>query len=66
VLRGLGGGGSGVTGDLKHPVSKADRKRDIDARVARVLAADRDIRAHLREAMISGHCCLDDETGLPR
>jgi hypothetical protein len=54
-----------VTGDKDH-ISEVSRKRDMDARVARMLAAGRYIGAPLREEMTSGHRCLDDETGLPQ
>jgi hypothetical protein len=38
---------------------------DIEAKVVRMLAAGRAIRAHLREPITSDHSCLYDENGLP-
>jgi len=48
-------------------VPATERERDIEAKVARMLAAGREIRAHMREPITSDHSCLyDEETGLPR
>jgi hypothetical protein len=67
MLRGLGGGGSGVTTDQQPLVRESGPEQDIELKVARMLAAGREIRAHLREPITSDHSCLhDEETGLPR
>lgn len=42
------------------------RERDIKAKVSRMLAAGREIRAHLRQPITSDHGCLYDESGFPR
>ena len=76
MLRGLGGGGSGVTSSLLpgmagehvhlNPEPTAHgTDRNIDAKAGRMLAAGKEIRAHLREPITSGHSCLYDPNGLP-
>jgi hypothetical protein len=53
--------------DHRQPVREVEAAQDIDAKVARMLAAGREIRAHLREPITSDHSRLyEEETGLPR
>jgi antitoxin VapB len=55
-----------VTRVLREAVEQERRKRDVDAEVARMLAAGAEIRAHMREPVSSDHDFLyDPETGLP-
>ncbi len=55
-----------VTRALQAELDRQRRERDIDAKVARMLAAGKEIRAHLREPVTSDHSCLYDENGFPR
>ena len=55
-----------VTRALRSELERERRQRDVEAKVARMLAAGREIRAHLREEITSEHSCLYDENGLPR
>jgi len=55
-----------VTRALRSELERERRERDIDAKVARMLAAGREIRAHLREPITSDHSSLYDENGFPR
>jgi hypothetical protein len=50
--------------DTERPITSSS-ERDIEAKIARMLAAGRTIRAHLREPITSDHSCLYDENGLP-
>nr|WP_294531160.1 type II toxin-antitoxin system VapB family antitoxin [uncultured Rhodopila sp.] len=54
-----------VTRALRAELAKERRERDIEAKVARMLAAGKEIRAHLREPITSDHSCLYDENGFP-
>jgi hypothetical protein len=42
------------------------REREINEKVARMMAAGKQIRAHLHEPITSDHGCLFDENGFPR
>ena len=55
-----------VTRALRSELERERRERDIEAKVARMLAAGREIRSHLREEITSDHSCLYDENGFPR
>jgi antitoxin VapB len=55
-----------VTRALRRELDRERRERDIEAKVARMLAAGNEIRAHLREPITSDHSCLYDEDGFPR
>jgi len=54
-----------VTKALQAELDREQRARDIDAKVERMLALGRDIRAHLRVSITSDHSCLYDENGFP-
>jgi len=55
-----------VTRALQEAVEQERRKRDIDGKVERMLAAGREIRAHMHEPITSDHDFLyDPETGMP-
>lgn len=49
--------------DMGHVANGSDR--DFDAKVERMPAAGKEIRAHLREPITSDHSCLYDPNGLP-
>ncbi len=49
--------------NLGHAANGSDH--DIEAKVERMLAAGKEIRAHLREPITSGHSCLYDLNGFP-
>lgn len=55
-----------VTRALRSGLDRARRERDIEAKVARMLAAGKEIRAHMREPITSYHSCLYDEYGFPQ
>jgi antitoxin VapB len=55
-----------VTRALRSELDRERRERDIDAKVARMLAAGEEIRAQMREPITSDHSCLYDENGFPR
>jgi antitoxin VapB len=55
-----------VTRALRSELDRERRERDIDAKVARMLAAGKEIRAHMREPITSDQSCLYDENGFPR
>jgi len=55
-----------VTRALRSELDRERRERDIDAKVARMLAAGKEIRAHLHEPITSDHSCLYDDNGFPR
>jgi hypothetical protein len=53
--------------DRQPVVPQTEPERDIEAKVARMLAAGREIRTRLREPISFDHICpYDEETGLPR
>jgi hypothetical protein len=51
--------------DVQRLRTHEARECDIKAKVARMLAAGREIHAHLREPITSDHGCLYDERGFP-
>jgi len=55
-----------VTRALRTELERERRERDIEAKVARMLAAGREIRAHLHAEITSDRSCLYDENGFPR
>jgi antitoxin VapB len=55
-----------VTRALRSELDRERRERDIEAKVTRMLAAGKEIRAHPREPITSDHSCLYDEDGFPR
>ncbi|WP_428486103.1 type II toxin-antitoxin system VapB family antitoxin [Rhodopila sp.] len=55
-----------VSRALRTELDSERRARDIDTKVARMLAAGQEIRSHLREAITSDHSCLYDDLGFPR
>ena len=56
-----------VTRALRAALAQERSKRDIDEKVARMLAAGVEIRAHMREPVSSDHDFLYDAvTGLPK
>jgi antitoxin VapB len=54
-----------VTKALQAELDREEREHGIEARVEEILAAGREIRAHLREPITSDHSCLYDENGFP-
>jgi antitoxin VapB len=55
-----------VSRALRSELDRERRGRDIDAKVARMLVAGKEIRAQMREPITSDHRCLYDENGFPR
>ncbi len=55
-----------VTRALRNALDREQRERDIEAKVSRMLAAGKEIRAHVRGPVTSDHSCLYDENGFPR
>lgn len=55
-----------VTRALRAALDHERRQRDIEVKVARMLAVGEEIRAHLHEPISSDHDCLYDQNGLPR
>lgn len=47
-----------VTRALRSELDRERRERDIDAKVARMLAAGKEIRAQMREPITSDQSCL--------
>jgi antitoxin VapB len=54
-----------VTAAIRERLDREQRKRDVEAKVARMLAAGREIRAHMKEPVSSDHSFLYGEDGLP-
>lgn len=54
-----------VTEALRERLEREQRKQDIDETVARMLAAGREIRAHMKEPVSSDHSDLYGADGLP-
>ena len=55
-----------VTAALRERLDRERKSRDIDAKVDRMMAMAREIRAHMREPVSSDHSWLYDENGLPK
>ncbi len=54
-----------VTEALRERLERQRKARDIEAKVERMMAAAREIRAHMREPVSSDHSFLYDDDGLP-
>jgi antitoxin VapB len=56
-----------VTKALQAELERQERQHDVQARVDRVMAIAKEIRAHMREPASSDtNWMYDDETGLPK
>lgn len=55
-----------VTKALQAELERQERQRDIQARVDRVMAIAKEIRAHMREPVSSDTSWMYDEDGLPK
>jgi antitoxin VapB len=55
-----------VTKALKAELDREERQRDLTARVDRVMAIAKEIRAHMREPVSSDTSWMYDEDGLPK
>ncbi len=55
-----------VTRASRAKLEPERRERDIAAKVTRMLAAGKAIRAYLKEPITSDHSCLYDGNGFPR
>ena len=55
-----------VTKALQAELERAERQRDVEAEVDRVMALAREIRAHMREPVSSDTSWMYDENGLPK
>ena len=55
-----------VTRALRAELERHERQRDIVAKVERMLAMGREIRAHMREPVSSDTSWMYDENGLPK
>ena len=55
-----------VTRLLEAELERQERQRDIQARVDRVMAMAKEIRAHMREPVNSDTNWMYDENGLPK
>ncbi len=55
-----------VTKALRAELERQERQRDIQARVDRVMAIAKEIRAHMREPVSSDTGWMYDEDGLPK
>jgi antitoxin VapB len=55
-----------VTKALQAELERAERQRDVEAEVDRIMALAREIRAHMREPVSSDTSWMYDENGLPK
>lgn len=55
-----------VTEALRERLERERKARDVEDRVARVMAIARDIRARLPASVTSDHSWLYDEDGMPK
>jgi len=55
-----------VTKALQAELEREQKRRDAEARVDRVMAIAKEIRAHMREPVSSDTSWLYDENGLPK
>jgi len=55
-----------VTKALQAELEREEKRRDAEARVDRVMAIAKEIRAHMREPVSSDTSWLYDENGLPK
>jgi len=55
-----------VIGALRAELERHERQRDVAAKVERMLAIGREIRAHMREPVSSDTGWMYDENGLPK
>jgi antitoxin VapB len=55
-----------VTKALQAELEREERQRDLKARVDRVMAIAKEIRAHMREPVSSDTSWMYDENGLPK
>jgi antitoxin VapB len=53
-----------VTAALRERLERERKARDIDAKVDRMMARAREIRAHMQEPVSSDHSWLYDDDGL--
>ena len=55
-----------VTRALRDALDHERKTRGVEEKVARMLEAGREIRAHLRAPITSDHSCLYDQDGFPK